>query len=220
LQRLLINRLMRHGSIVLLVAICVVASRSAGQQVSATPTAQKTSRSTSTRSSDRSNESSNTDSAPPSVLEATPAKRGWFGRVLHPFSSSPAPPQYKDPKLRGLSLALQVSPQTVKLSETRQLAIKVDLSNESKKGIQLEFPNDQRIEIYLRNSAEVVLTKWSDNHAINDTPGVVLINPKEHIEYNETISTRELGPDKVYIAEVFFPRYPDLRARQKFLTAP
>jgi hypothetical protein len=96
----------------------------------------------------------------------------------------------------------------------------VRLTNESKKAVELTFPNDQRIEIYLRNSAEAILTKWSDNHAINDTPAVVLINPKEHIEYNETISTRELSPDKVFIAEIFFPKYPELRARQKFLTTP
>ena len=108
----------------------------------------------------------------------------------------------------------------MKLSEVRQLQIKVKLSNESKKAIELDFPNDQRIEVYLRNSAELVLTRWSDNHAINDNPGVVLINPKEIIEYNATISTRELTPDKVFIAEVFFPKYPDLSARQKFLTAP
>jgi Intracellular proteinase inhibitor len=153
-------------------------------------------------------------------LEPTPRKRGWLGRMLHPFSSAPAPPQYKDPKVRGLSLLLQVSPQTVKLSEVRQLEIKVRLANQSKKAIELNFPNDQRIEIYLMNSAETVLTKWSDNHAINENPGVVLINSREHIEYNERISTRELTPDKVFIAEVFFPKYPDLRVRQKFLTAP
>ena len=108
----------------------------------------------------------------------------------------------------------------MKLSETRHLGIKVTLINESKKAIELDFPSDQRIEIYLMNSAEAVLTKWSDNHAITDKPGVVLINPREHIEYNETISTRELGPDKVFIAEVFFPMYPELRIRQKFMTAP
>ena len=108
----------------------------------------------------------------------------------------------------------------MKLSETRHLGIKVTLINESKKAIELDFPSDQRIEIYLMNSAEAVLTKWSDNHAITDKPGVVLINPREHIEYNETISTRELSPDKVFIAEVFFPMYPELRIRQKFMTAP
>jgi len=34
------------------------------------------------------------------------------------------------------------------------------------------------------------------------------------------IATRDLTPNKVFIAEVFFPQYPELRIRQKFLTAP
>ena len=115
---------------------------------------------------------------------------------------------------------MQVSPQTVKLSETRQVEIKLTLTNRSKRPVTLDFSNDQRIEIYLMNSVEVVLTKWSDNHAVTAKPGIVLINPQEHIEYNETIATRDLTPNKVFIAEVFFPKYPELRVRQKFLTAP
>ena len=161
-------------------------------------------------------------SSPPTPLpkqEETPRRRGWLGRMLHPFSSG-ATPQYKDPKIRGLSLQLQVSPQTVKLSEIRQLQIKVTLINISKRAVELNFPNDQRIEIYLTNSSGLVLTKWSDNHAVSDKPGIVLINPKEHIEYNEKIATRELARGKVYAAEVFFPQYPELRIRQKFMTAP
>jgi hypothetical protein len=47
-----------------------------------------------------------------------------------------------------------------------------------------------------------------------------LINPQERIEYNETIATRDLTPNKVFIAEVFFPQYPELRIRQKFLAVP
>jgi hypothetical protein len=94
------------------------------------------------------------------------------------------------------------------------------LTNQSKRTITLDFPSNQRIEIYLMNTAETVLTKWSDNHAITEKPGTVLINPQEHIEYNETITTRDLTPNKVFIAEVFFPQYPELRIRQKFLTAP
>ncbi len=92
---------------------------------------------------------------------STPQKRGWLGRMFHPFSSTSIP-QYKDPKLRGLA----------------------------------------------------------HNHAITEKPGTVLINPQEHIEYNEMIATRDLTPNKVFIAEVFFPQYPELRIRQKFLTAP
>ena len=220
MQRLLINRLMRR-SLNLLITI-LLAGGVAAQESLAASSPQAAPAAAPEVTPARSDEATLTPS--PSLteqprLEPAP-RRGWLGRMLHPFSSAPAPPQYKDPKVRGLALLLQVSPQTVKLSEVRQLEVKVRLTNQSKKAIELNFPNDQRIEIYLMNSAGIVLTKWSDNHAINNKPGIVLINPREHIEYNEPISTRELTPDKVFIAEVFFPKYPDLRARQKFLTAP
>jgi hypothetical protein len=160
------------------------------------------------------------EAAPAPVAQPTAQKRGWMSRVLHPFGSSTRPPQYKNPKLRGLELQLQISPQPVKLSETRQIEIKVTLTNRAKKVVALDFETDQRIEIYLMNSAEAVLTKWSDNHAVSNKPETVLINPDEHIEYVQTIATRELTPNKVFIAEAFFPKYPELRVRQKFLTEP
>src|SRR5256885_9603761 len=146
-------------------------------------------------------------------------KRGWLSRILHPFSPNVVP-QYKDPKLRGLALDLQIMPQTVKLSEVRQLGVKVTLANLSKRPAALDFPTNQRIEIYLMDSGGDVLAKWSDNHAITEKPVTIVINPQERIEYSETISTRELTPNKVFIAEVFFPQYPEMRIRQKFLAVP
>src|SRR5213080_1307438 len=150
---------------------------------------------------------------------ATPHRRGWLGRILHPFSSERVP-QYKDPRLRGLALELQITPQTVKLSEVRQLEIKMTLTNVSNRSVSLDFTTNQRVEIYLRNSAGDILTKWSDNHAITEKSATVLINPQEHVEYNEMIATRDLTPNKVFVAEVFFPAYPELRVRQKFLAVP
>jgi len=146
-------------------------------------------------------------------------KRGWLSRILHPFSPNVVP-QYKDPRLRGLALDLQIAPQTVKLSEVRQLSVKVTLANLSRRPVTLDFPTTQRIEIYLTNSAGEVLTKWSENHAIAEKPATILINPSERIEYNETISTRELTPNKVFVAEIFFPQFLELRIRQKFLAVP
>lgn len=155
------------------------------------------------------------DASPEAEPEATVARRSWLSRVFH---SSQRLPQYKDAKLRGLVVEMQIAPQPVKLSETRQLEVRVTLSNRGKRAIELNFPTDQRIEIYLRNSAETILTKWSENHAITEKQETILINPDEHLEYVQTIATRELTPDKVFIVEVFFPAYPELRARQKFLT--
>ena len=146
-------------------------------------------------------------------------KRGLWNRMLHPFRSDPLP-EYKDANLRGLVLSLELSPQPIKLSEVRQMDVRLTLINKSKRPITLEFPDAQRFEIYLRNSSEKILTTWTDNHAFAQVAGTVLINPQEHLEYAETIATRELTPNKVFLAEVFFPKYPELRVRQKFLTAP
>src|SRR6266478_1681010 len=146
-------------------------------------------------------------------------KRRSLSQILHPFSPEVVP-QYKDPRLRGFALDLQLTPQTVKLSEVRQLGVKVTLANLSKRPVALDFPTNQRIEIYLMDSAGDILAKWSDNHAIAEKPAMILINPQERVEYSETIATRELTPNKVFIAEVFFPQYPELRIRQKFLAVP
>lgn len=218
MQRLLINRLMKCA-FSLLAAVCLPFAQGWAQGESPAPAPEAASRTPAGEPA----------AAPVTTHESAslpapqPTTRSMWNRVLHPFSSgskADAPPKYKDAKLRGLTLTMQISPQPVKLSEVRQLDIRATLTNKGKKEIEMTFGSDQRIEIYLMNSAEVVLTKWSDNHAVADKPGTVLINPQEHIEYNEKISTRELTRDKVFVAEVFFPQYPEIRVRQKFLTAP
>jgi Intracellular proteinase inhibitor len=154
------------------------------------------------------------------ITTTTLQKRGLIGRIFHPFSSSEVLPKYNDRRLRGLVLDLQVSPQPVRLSEVRQMEVKVTVTNMGTHLITLDFPTDQRIEVQLLNSADSVLTKWSENHAIKEKPGTVLINPGEHVEYKENIATRDLTPGRVFTADVVFPKYPDLHIRQKFLTEP
>jgi Intracellular proteinase inhibitor len=146
--------------------------------------------------------------------------RSLFNRLLHPFGSSKKLPKYQDQRLRGLLLDVQVPSEPVHLSEVRQLHVKAVLSNVGGYPIPLDFPNSQRIDIQLLSPDGEVLTRWSENRVFSDEIGTLLINPHEQIVYDETIATRELQPGRVYTAEVFFPKYPELRARQKFMTAP
>jgi len=126
----------------------------------------------------------------------TPAERGFFNRMLHPFGSAKTKaPKYQDPRLRGLLLDVQVPTEPVRLSEVRQLRVHVVLTNLGSNPVALDFPTSQRIDIQL-------------------------LNPAEQLVYNETIATRELQPGRVYSVEVFFPKYSELRGRQKFMTAP
>src|SRR5438132_7208790 len=151
----------------------------------------------------------------------SPAERSFFNRMLHPFGSAKAKaPKYQDPHLRGLLLQAQVPTEPVRLSEVRQLRVHAVLTNLSGNPIALDFPSSQRLDIQLLNPAGEVLTRWSENRAFTEEIGNLLVNPREQIVYNETIATRELQPGRVYSVEAFFPRYPELRARQKFMTAP
>lgn len=148
-------------------------------------------------------------------------KRGFFGRLLHPFSSSSEKlPQYRDKKLRGLVLSMQLPSEPVNLSETRQLPVTVDLTNRGDHAIELNFPTEQRIDIYLHDSSGRVATRWSDNRAFQATPIMILLNPNEHLQYDETIATRDLSPGRVFTVEAVVPAYPELDAKHKLLAAP
>src|SRR5260370_213736 len=81
------------------------------------------------------------------ITTTTLQKRGLIGRIFHPFSSSEVLPKYNDRRLRGLVLDLQVSPQPVRLSEVRQMEVKVTVTNMGNHMVTLDFPTDQRIEV-------------------------------------------------------------------------
>ena len=155
------------------------------------------------------------------TVSSAPAqeKRGWLGRVLHPLSSTEKIPQYKNPKLNGLLLSVELPLEPVKLSEVRQLPVRVLLTNRGDHAVELSFPSEQRIEILLRDAAGQVVTRWSDNRAFAEQAGTLLINPSEHVEYSETIATRELVPGKVFTVEVMVPAYPELDVRRKSIAA-
>jgi hypothetical protein len=153
-------------------------------------------------------------------VPSPPPERGFFNRMLHPFASEKKKsPKYQDARLRGLLLEVQVQTEPIRLSEVRQLRVQAKLKNIGSSPVSVDFPTSQRIDIHLLNSAGEVLTRWSENRAFTEEIGNLTINPREEVVYNETIATRELQPGRVYSVEVFFPKYPELRARQKFMTA-
>ncbi len=147
-------------------------------------------------------------------------KRGLLGRILHPFGAGDKIPEYRNPKLRGLQLVVQLPPEPIKLSEMRQLPVTVWLENRGKLAVELSFPTDQRIEILLRDARGEVVTRWSDNRAFQPTSATLLVNPNEHLEYSETIATRELSPGRVFTVEVTVPAYPELDTQRKSIAAP
>jgi hypothetical protein len=127
---------------------------------------------------------------------------GWAASSIHFLPTQF--PNTRMPDFAALRSTCKLHRRPVKLSEVRQLGIKLTLANISKRPVTLDFPTNQRIEIYLTSSEGNILTKWSDNHAIAEKPATILINPQERIEYNETIATRDWRQTRSLSPRSFF----------------
>ncbi len=117
-------------------------------------------------------------------------------------------------RTRTFALQMQLSPQPVKLSDMRQVDVRIRLENISKKYVQLEFPTTQRFEILVSDENGKLIDQWSEDHSFESTVTYVGINPGEHVEYTATIPTRDMQPGKKYIVAGFFPNFPELKVEQ------
>jgi hypothetical protein len=93
---------------------------------------------------------------------------------------------------------IAVAPSEFSLSERRELDTIYTVRNNTKKIIRLDFNTTQRIDILTSDAAGKVIEKWSEDRAFQLQEGIVIINPKERIEYSEKIATREMKPSETY----------------------
>lgn len=116
--------------------------------------------------------------------------------------------------VHGLEMEMTLSPDPVKLSETRRIAVSVRITNRSKRLVHLQFPTAQRLEILVRDPAGRVIVQWSEDQYFAQAVSYLAINPGERVEYSEKVPTRELVAGTAYTVEAFLVRHDDLRARK------
>lgn len=110
--------------------------------------------------------------------------------------------------------SLVVSPQDPVLKDQRELEVIYTVRNNSNEMTRLEFPSGQRIEILARTPSGSVIERWSDDRSFEKEESIVVINPRERIEYQEKISTRELRPGEAYTVEGTLKTEPDYAVSQ------
>lgn len=111
-------------------------------------------------------------------------------------------------RLKALQAQLKVAPEPVKLGETRQLDVTLVVLNPSKQALPLKFATSQRIEILIREpGTEKVLSQWSADRTFDPKGSYLIINPKERVEYKESITTREMKASKTYDVEAYLIGY-------------
>ncbi len=117
---------------------------------------------------------------------------GMFSSVnLGPIRTAPA------------ASTLSVEPSSFSLEERREINVTYTIRNNSNRIMRLEYPTSQRIDIVTHDSQGAVVDKWSEDRAFQPEEGIVVINPRERIEYQERIPTREMKPGQAYRVDTF-----------------
>lgn len=139
-------------------------------------------------------------------------KPGMISRVLNIFRGSPGrPDETRAVKWKALRLTMRVEPLPVKVPDTRQLRVTLQLANRGGKLIQLEFPTTQRIEVLVRRADGKLVEQWSEDQSFSDEPTLITINPGERLEYSVPVSTRDMVAGQSYTIEGYFPNFEQLK---------
>jgi len=115
---------------------------------------------------------------------------------------------------------LTIVPRDFSLQDRRDLETTYTVRNNTGKMVRLAFPTTQRIEIITRDASGTEIDKWSDDRAFKPQDGIVIINPKERIEYNETVPTRDMKAGQSYSIQADVAGYPDYTTTQTVTPSP
>jgi intracellular proteinase inhibitor BsuPI len=115
---------------------------------------------------------------------------------------------------------LKIEPTEFSLSERRELDATYTVRNNAKKILRLDFNTTQRIDILTFDPSGKIVEKWSEDRLFSLQEGVVIVNPKERIEYSEKVATRDMKPREPYTIKADIMGYPDYSAEATVNPAP
>jgi hypothetical protein len=115
---------------------------------------------------------------------------------------------------------IKVEPSNFSLGERRELDATYSVRNNTKKIIRLDFNTTQRIDILTFDPSGKIVEKWSEDRLFMLQEGVVIVNPKERIEYSEKVATRDMKALEPYTIKADIIGYPDYAAETIVTPSP
>jgi Intracellular proteinase inhibitor len=115
---------------------------------------------------------------------------------------------------------IKVDPSNFSLGERRELDATYSVRNNTKKIIRLDFNTTQRIDILTFDPSGKIVEKWSEDRLFMLQEGVVIVNPKERIEYSEKVATRDMKALEPYTIKADIIGYPDYAAETIVTPSP
>ncbi|GEM_PF-588183 len=127
---------------------------------------------------------------PPAQQQIKQFFSGLFGHGKKGEPGAPAP------------LKLTVDPSDFSLSQTPELDVSLKVTATGKHELEFLFPDNQRIEIDLKDGGGNVLSHWSEDRAFDKRLGFTEINPSEFVVFAERLPTGKMKAGQSYTVEV------------------
>ena len=127
---------------------------------------------------------------------------------------SPIVPDALKPGGRGpdLKATARVEPADFALADRREVRVIFTVQNTTKRAERMEFANSQRMELTVRGPDGKQIFLWSEDRLFEPKPFTVVINPRERIEYEAAVPTRDMTAGSVYTAEAVLVGRPEVAA--------
>lgn len=116
--------------------------------------------------------------------------------------------------------SVTAQPSEFSLLERRELDTTYTVRNNTKRLIRLDFNTTQRFDMLTSDPSGKVIEKWSDDHAFQLQEGIVIVNPRERIEYSEKVPTRDMKQGETYSIKGDMVGYPDYTATTTVTPSP
>lgn len=110
--------------------------------------------------------------------------------------------------------SLAVEPAVFPLQDRRELSVTYSIRNNTKEMMRFEYPTTQRIDILTYDAQGKPIDKWSEDRTFEPQEGIVVLNPKERIEYQEKIPTREMKSGQEYRVDASATTDPNFLTQQ------
>ena len=115
-------------------------------------------------------------------------------------------------KLPALKPELKVDPVEFPLAERREVAVVFSVRNTRGKADRLEFSTTQRFDASVTGPDGNRIFLWSEDRTFEPVAASVVVNPRERIEYEVAVPTRDMQAGAVYRIEAGLTGFPDTTA--------
>lgn len=113
-------------------------------------------------------------------------------------------------KAPALEASVRLDPEEVILADRREVRVLLTVRNTTKRMQRLDFPTAQRLELVALAPDGQRIFLWSEDRLFDPKPATVVTNPRERVEYEATVPTRDMKAGLTYAVEVGLVGYPEV----------